>query len=89
MGAGRGRTPSTTRDTEANRDSSSDKEMTSGPGLETPPSPQWGMSAYTVREVRPHRHPDGADGAMPERASEYGIMEPADPTGDPAAAEIQ
>ena len=63
--------------------------MTSGLGMPAPPIPQWGTEADRGSVVRPHRHPDGADGARPERASKYGLLAPQEPAGDPAAVETQ
>ena len=66
--------------------------MTSRPGLTAPRSPQWGTTAGRGSEVRPHRN---SGGATPKRASEYGLLplaepeDPAEPAGDPAAAEFQ
>ena len=42
--------------------------------------------------MRPHRHPnstDGAGGARPKRMSKYGLLAPAEPAGNHAAAELQ
>ena len=63
--------------------------MTTGPGPEALPSPQRGTTAVRGNEVRPHRHPDVADSARPERASEYGLLALAERAGDPSAVEIQ
>ena len=50
---------------------------------------QRGAAAGRGSEVRPHRHPDGANGTRPKRASEYSLLAPGEPEGNPAAAEIQ
>ena len=47
------------------------------------------MAAGSVSKVRPHRHHNGADGNKHEREREYGLLVPAEPAGDLAAAEIQ
>ena len=90
-GRGQGwyRNSPTTRKTEASGDSGSTKEMTSRSGPAALPSSQQGTAVGIFREVRPHRPPGGADGTRPERASEYGLLAPVNPAGDPAAAELQ
>ena len=81
--------PPTTQETESLRASSSDKWMTSRMGPAAPPIPHWGTAADGDRAGTQHRHPDGADGARPGRASKYGLLAPADPAVDPAAAGTQ
>ena len=63
--------------------------MTSGPGPAALPIPQRDTVVGRGSEVRPHRQPDGVDGARPERASEYGLLVTKEPAGYPAAAELQ
>ena len=60
--------------------------MTSGPGPAAVPRPQRGTTADIDRVVILHRHPNGA---RPQRTSEYGLLAPAEPAGDPDAAETQ
>ena len=92
QGQGGDGTPPTTRETKASRDSSGDKEMTSGAGPAAPAAPprsRRGMAAGRESAVRPHMHPDGANSARSERVSQYGLLALVEPAGDPAATEIQ
>ena len=59
--------------------------MTSGLGTAALLSPQRGTAADRNSAETQHRHPDSADGAKTNRASEYGIMVTVEPVGDPAA----
>ena len=63
--------------------------MTSGQGTAVPLSPQWGTVADGYSMGTQHRHPDGADGAKLERASDYRLLALAEPGGDPAALGTQ
>ena len=89
QGRGRDGTPLTTRETESRRDSGGNKKMTSEPGTAAAPRPHRGTAAGRGSKVRPHRHPDGAKGAVHERASKYSLLVPAELACDPDAAEIQ
>ena len=79
-------TPPTTLETEARRDSGGDKEITSRLGPAAPLIPQWGTASGRGRAGSLHRHPNSA---RPKLASDYGLLAPADPTGNQAAAETQ
>ena len=60
--------------------------MTRGPGPAAVPIPQRGMAVDGDSARTLHRHPDGADGSRPGRASKYNSLVPAEPEDDPAAA---
>ena len=89
MGAGKGLKPPTTRKTEASGDRGIDEEITSGPAPPPPLSPQRGTASDRVSKTRSYRHPNGGNGARPKRANKYGLLDPAEPAGDLAAAKIQ
>ena len=54
-----------------------------------PQIPHQGTAEGGRGEVRPHRHPGGANGARPEHGAlarrKYGLLSLEDPAGDPAA----
>ena len=54
-----------------------------------PPIPQRGTAVIRGSEVKPHRHPDGADGATPKRVNKYGLLVLEELAGYPASADIQ
>ena len=85
--------PPTTRATESGRASSSDEGMTIRPAKEVPPSPQQCTTVDRDRAGTLHRHSNGAENARPKNGMQlrrkYGLLEPEEPTGDPAAAGTQ
>ena len=89
---GDGNSPAT-QDTEGSGNNSCGEEMESGQEPAAPQSPQWGTTEGRRGEVRPHRHPDSADGPRTEHGAlaqrEHGLLAPEEPTGNPAAVEPQ
>ena len=66
--------------------------MTRGTRAAALPSPQRGTAVDSGSAVSPHRHPKGANGvngARPGRKSEYVLLTPEDPAGDPASLYTQ
>ena len=67
--------------------------MTSRPGLAPPSIPQQGTAADIYSAETLHRHNDDADSARPKHGAlahrECILLVPAEPAGDPDAAETQ
>ena len=67
--------------------------MASGQELTAPQIPHRGTAEGGRREVRPHIHPDCANGARPKHGvlarREYGLLALEEPAGDPAATKPQ
>ena len=81
--------PPTTRATKARVASGGNKGMTHRPRPAPPPIPQRGTAVGVDSKLTLHRHPNGADGARPDRASEYSLLVTEEPAGDPAATGTQ
>ena len=60
---------------------------------EAPQIPQWGGGDDGGKEVRLHRHPDGADGAKHKHIAlarrKYRLLAPEEPEGNPTATKPQ
>ena len=83
---GDGNSPAT-RDTEGSSNLSRGEEVASRQEPAAPPSPHRGTTEVEIGEVSTERHPDGArpkHSALARR--EYGLLAPAEPAGNPAAA---
>ena len=66
---GRDRNSPATRDTGGSDNNSRVEKMANGQEPEAPQSPKRGMEEGRIGEMRPHRHPGGANGATPKHGA--------------------
>ena len=81
------------RDTQGSGHNTHGYEMASRQELTAPQIPQRGTEEGWREKARPHRHPDGANGARPKYDAlsrrKYGLLAPEEPAGDPYTVEPQ